>query len=125
MSYVKRTERGWPGHYVCAHQCLFRRNTLLEYNDIKIVVSSVGNYIMPSKPNEISKIGPSHYFETMAFHADYDDHRYYDADVSNSVSFDSPGSIGIQDADDLANDMHETVVDEISNRLLKGDQFND
>lgn len=123
--FVKRTERGWPAHYICASQCLFRRNTLLEFKEIKIIVSTVGNYRMDSGNGKLAQIGLDRYFETMAFHADYEDHRYYDADVSNQISFDSPWSIGIQDADDLANDMHETVVDEISNRLLKGEQFND
>lgn len=111
---VKTTERGWAGHFICSHQCLFRRNTLIEYKDIKIVVSTVGNLW---NDNEIITIGYKRYYETMAFHADEDDKRYFDADVSRQVYFDSNWSIDHPDADDKANQMHETVVNEIIEKL--------
>jgi hypothetical protein len=111
MDAVKRTERGWAGHYICADRCRFRRNTLLECGDTRIVVSSVG--LMPNtKGNGYDQIGAGRYFETMAFHADYDG-RYWDADVGKKVSFASPWAIAEPDADDKANDMHEAVVAEL------------
>ena len=56
----------------------------------------------------------------MAFHAKPKDKRYYDADVTREVQFDSPWSISIIDADDAANEMHEQVVKEITDKLEKG-----
>jgi hypothetical protein len=40
--------------------------------------------------------------------------------VNREVSFTSPWQIGEIDADDKANNMHETVVAEITEMLLKG-----
>ena len=103
---VKRTERGWAGHFICANRCLFRRNTLLECGDIKIVVSTVG--LMPT-PQEYKKLGISQgdfepigldrHYETMAFHASTSDTRYHDADVTRQIYFESPWAIGEVDAD--------------------------
>ena len=117
---VKRTERGWAGHYILADRCRFRRNTLLEYDDIKIVVSSVG---LLKLEDEFETIGYNRYFETMSFHADKNDKRYHDIDVEKQVYFDSDWSINEIDADDKANDMHEVVVTEITNGLLSGNKY--
>lgn len=119
-SGVIRTERGWTGHFICADKCRFRRNTLLTYNDIKIVVSSVGLMKIGDK---FDTVGVGRYFETMAFHTDKDDKRYFDADVSKRVYFESDWAIAEIDADDKANEMHEAVVAEISNKLEKGYKF--
>jgi hypothetical protein len=68
---------------------MFRRNTLLECNDVKIVVSTVGNYISPlSTSRQPEIIGYNRYYETMAFHAKVGD-PYKDADVSKDVYFNS------------------------------------
>jgi len=117
---VKRTERGWAGHFIGAPACYFRRNTLLEYKDIKIVVSTIGNMWIRGK---IEEIGCNRYYETMAFHSKKDDHRYHDIDVTRQVYFNSEWAIDETDADDKANDMHEKVVEEITKGLLNGNRY--
>ena len=119
-SGVIRQERGWAGHFIAAHRCRFRRNTLLTYNDIRIVVSTVGLMEVDGK---FETIGHNRHFETMAFHSDPNDTRYYDANVSKQVYFDSEWAIAEPDADDKANEMHEAVVLEITNKLLAGEAF--
>lgn len=126
---VKITERGWAGHFICADKCQFKRNTLLEYKDIKWVVSTVGampqSEVLGKIPelcseNGYDTIGLNRYYETMAFEAqpvkDTDGNIiYYDADVSKMIDFDSKWAIGHIDftTDKLANEMHESVVNEL------------
>jgi len=117
-SIIKRTERGWAGHFICADSCLFRRNTLLEspVTGAKIVVSTVG---LMKGIEGFEQIGCNRYYETMAFAGERQG-KYIDANVSREVGFDSPWCIAEFDADDLANDMHEAVVEELRLKLLKG-----
>ena len=124
MEKVKRLERGWPGHYVCANRCRFRRNTLLSYKNTEVVVSTVG---LMEKYNRdtfdisgFDTIGCNRYYETMCFLAKKSDTRYKDIDVEKQIYFDSQWSISELDADDKANEMHEVVVDEITKKLLSG-----
>ena len=121
ISKVKRTERGWAGHYICSSDCFFRRNTLLEKDNIKIIVSTVGNLW---KNDKLEEIGCDRYFETMAFHSDKNDSRYNDLDVNRKINFSSPWSISEKDADDKANIMHENVVKEIIEKMEIG-EYND
>ena len=115
-----QTERGWAGHFICANDCRFRRNTLLTCGDVRIVVSTVG--LMKNPRGEgFEEIGYNRYYETMAFYSKPDDTRYHDADVSREVEFDSPWSISLVDADDRANGMHEQVVKELTGKLIKGE----
>jgi hypothetical protein len=68
VTEVKRTERGWGGYFICAKYCRFRRNTLLQYGDRRIVVSTVGNY--HTQDGKLETIGAfGRYYETMAFEA--------------------------------------------------------
>ena len=121
---VKRTERGWTGHFICGKDCLFRRNTLLEKGDDKIVVSTVGGYLYKDELNTIGSGG--RYYETMAFKAKKEG-PYWEADVGEQISFESEWAICASSPDDLPNDvdnradrMHEAVVEELSNKLLIG-----
>ena len=114
---IKRTERGWAGHFCAAPSCMFRRNTLLQSETESIVVSTVGNY---RYADGIQEIGYNRYYETMAFHSLTDDKRYHDADVGRQVYFNSPWEINRTDADNMANDMHEAVVAELMERMENG-----
>jgi len=120
MGKVKRTERGWAGHYICADRCRFRRNTLLEYKKIKIVISTVGGFIN-EKEKRFETIGLNRYYETMAFHSKAEDIKYHDADVSREVSFKSKWAIDFIEGDYFADEMHEGVVKELTEKLLKGE----
>jgi len=118
---VIRRERGWAGHFICADRCKFRRNTLLTKGEVRIVVSSVGLMThYKGREHGIEQIGFDRYFETMVFHAKHDG-RYWDADVQREVSFDAPWRVDTADADDIADDQHEAVVDEIMQRMQSGE----
>ncbi len=126
---IKRTERGWPGHYICSHRCQFRRNTLLEAGEVRVVISTVGRMLPgpidnPKIQDDYEMIGLDRHFETMAFHAEeVEGGRYWDANVTRKVPFEAEWAITEVDADDKANDMHETVVKELSKRLRAGDKL--
>jgi hypothetical protein len=118
---IKRTERGWSGHFILADKCLFRRNTLLESKEEKIVVSTVGAYQIDGV---IAPLGYNRYYETMAFRA-VRKGPYLDADTYKPIPFTSNWAINADSVEDLpdyidnlANEQHEHVVEEISRRLL-------
>lgn len=125
MSEVRRTERGWGGHFICAYRCLFRRNTLLELGEIRIVISTVGAMLKDLNPSHgFETVGWNRHYETMVFPAHWAEGRYWDADVMRGeISFESNWSIDVIDADDRANDMHEQVVSEFIERLNNGETF--
>ena len=132
MEKVKRTERGWAGHFICSKDCLFKRNTLLKYKNKKWIVSTVGCQICRydlkpyHKKGDIISIGASRWYETMAFESLYDE--YDDADVEKEIEFES--NCGIwgetwnevmekynQHPDIAANEMHEKVVEELMEEI--------
>lgn len=123
MAEIKITERGWPGHFICANKCRFRKNTLIECGEKRVVVSTVGDmlaYNPLTKNNEVQEIGFNRYYETMAFKGVYED-PYWEADVSQQIAFDSEWTINhiSRDTDLLAEKMHENVVKEIIKKLSK------
>lgn len=125
MENVRRTERGWAGHYILSDRCLFRRNTLLSFNDINIVVSTIGNLVdihQKGYPNviKVTTIGNSHYYETKVFHSNTKDEWYNDIDASKEIDFGPGGLIFDMERDVEANEMHESIVEQIIIGLLSG-----
>jgi hypothetical protein len=135
---IKRTERGWAGHFCASQFCQFHRNTLLESENDKVIVSTVGN-MMKIKYNPegmkivdgVESIGAfGRFFETMAFGA-IQKGPYLDIDVRDEREFESPWSISAktwqelpEDVDNLANDMHEKVVEEFIKMMEGGENEN-
>ncbi len=120
---VKRTERGWIGHFCCATACRFRRNTLLEKGEVRIVISTVGAMKSDIKGRAYDTIGCDRYFETMVFHAEKVLDRYWDAEVSREIYLTSPWVVDHieENADAEANLMHENAVIEIRKRMWEGE----
>jgi len=118
---ARRVERGWPGHFICASRCAFRRNTLVELGDSKVVVSTVGS--MRGSDGEIEKIGLGSYYETKAFIAMLELGMYWDADVTEEIDINSAQTLreASTGSDALANNMHEDAVTEIAERMEGGE----
>ena len=132
INEVNVIERGWPGHFMFADKCIFRRNTLLEYKDIKWIVSTVGNY--RNSKNRIDSIGHCRWYETMAYEAK-EKNGFIEADVEKKIFFDSKCGIwgdsweevckNCNDTpDNAANDMHDKVVSELIDKIKEQYNFN-
>ena len=126
---AKITERGWGGHFCMLHQCLFRRNTLIEGNLKSFVISTVGNLREnPSSPKlklSINTLGENIYYETKIFGIkSYG--PYIEADPENTYTSVNNCEICAinwdelpKDVDNLANEMHDTIVNEFKQKADK------
>ena len=125
INEVNVIERGWPGHFMFADKCLFRRNTLLEYKGIKWIVSTIGKYT--NRENRIDSIGHCRWYETKGYEAKEED-GFIRANVEKNIFFDSKCGIcgdsweEICDnyngtPDNAANDMHDKVVSELIDKI--------
>lgn len=118
---VKVTERGWAGHFILGHKCMFHRNTLLEKGDVKIVVSSVGKLLSYNNDAKIETIECDRYYETMVFFAKND--KWQDADAGRGeIAFYSPSSKDPWD-EMPANILHDKVVDEYVKKISKNEKI--
>ena len=123
---IKIIERGYAGHFCASANCFFRRNTLIEYGNKRIVVSTVGNY-NPSyfsgdkDTNKIrQEIGWERFYETMAFEAKKEG-VYWEANINKEVPFKSNWALNEleQETDLKADKMHDRAVKELQNNLKK------
>jgi hypothetical protein len=124
---VIRKERGWAGPFIGAARCEFHRNTLLQYGDQRVIVSTVGKmkiYHPFKSTHAYQQIGLDRYYETMVFmaHQLCEDDIYWHVDVQKEVSFESKWSVNhVKEVSDYeADEMHEQVVKEISQKMLAG-----
>ena len=117
------TERGWPGHYILADRCMFRRNTLVELGEERVVVSTVGRMRTRDGESDDTIGAEERSFETMAFRAVMDG-GYWEADVRRQISLsDQKWSIAGHEPSRSgeANDMHDGYVAAIVAMLANRD----
>ena len=128
MEEVKRTERGWCGYIQGYQYCLFRRNTLIEYLDKKIVVATLGNFIDPYRW-KVMPIKDDIWYETIAGYA-INKEGFWDIDGNNMIEIKSNHTIqgeldyildNYKTPDLYANIIHETIVDEMMDRICEYD----
>lgn len=113
-----RTERGWGAHFAGGDKCYFRRNTLIEVGDRRVVVSTVGNYHGTWEPLGGSvRPGDGRTYETMAFEA-IQEGIYWEADVCKPFAFDGVQTLPNGSNDLEANNMHENAVDAVERQLV-------
>jgi hypothetical protein len=120
------TERGWIVWHICAARCRFRRNTLIERGDRRVVVGTVGLLYIKPDDAEPETVGHARYYETAVFRAKRAGH-YWDADTSKQL-FDFEASRCLNrwkplNSDILANDMHDAVVREFAEKLERGERL--
>lgn len=123
MSKTKRTELGWPGHFVLADRCRFRRNTLLERGEKRFVVSTVG--MMTDRNRDHAQIGYERDYETLIFESERRS-GYWEAGNQVSLFEDEEAprwSMLWEDhqSDARANEMHEENVAAVI-RFLEDEQ---
>lgn len=103
---MKKTERGWCGHFCCGERCRYRRNTLLEHDDRRVIVSSVGSFIVKPDDKWITNIGCGNgsgryrYYETMVFEAQREG-AYWEVDASKELDFYAPDFVCANHAKEL------------------------
>jgi len=138
MTKVKITERGWPAHLCVAERCLFRRNTLLELGEERVVVSTVGAWDTTLEaetvlrgavkvPSIYVKVGNKYFsqlrwdafYETMVFKARKEG-VIWEADTGQPLDYlDTHGEIGAL-GDLAANEMREAMVQRVAADMEAG-----
>ena len=114
-------ERGWPGHFIDSHNCVYHRNTLIICGKDKVIISTVGNYHPVGRNSPAQMLGLDRYYETMAFWAqDKLNGGYWEADVTKEYPFKSEWKQKSLEGtvDSRADLMHNRVCLEIRDELL-------
>ena len=119
--YIQTKERGWAGHFICGHDCLYHRNTSVTNGLVTIVISTVGNYY-PNGSKVTIDLGGGRIYETMVFLAK-EENGYIEADVQKEVT----NNIGQwyltrndlrDDSDNQADEMHDRIVNVVTGFII-------
>ena len=110
-------ERGWAGHFIMGHKCMYRRNTLVSGDNISVVVSTVGNMVIDDKRG-VDEVGLNRIYETMVFVSKFEN-GYHEADVTKEVSNTTSNWCLSKeelrdDSDNQADAMHDKMVEEVA-----------
>jgi hypothetical protein len=110
-------ERGWVGHFIMGHKCMYRRNTLVSGDNISVVVSTVGNMVIDDKRG-VDEVGLNRIYETMVFVSKFEN-GYHEADVTKEVSNTTSNWCLSKeelrdDSDNQADAMHDNMVEEVA-----------
>ena len=91
----------------------------MEYENIKIVVSTVGRLFVKRQGRMgIVTVGCERYYETMAFYSDPNDTVYHDIDVERYIELGCDWQLNEID-DNKANNMHEMAVEWVSAQIVE------
>jgi len=116
---MKVVERGWPAHFCCAYDCLFRRNTLISHKGKSVIVSTVGMFL-PDNKQKPTVLGSSEnsYYETYIFGTYLSELGYVEADVGNHIdSWYHCYPLETDQLSNIINDAHDQTVKEYKNKL--------
>jgi hypothetical protein len=117
-------ERGWAGHFIMGHKCMYRRNTLVSGDNISVVVSTVGNMVIDDKRG-VDEVGHNRIYETMVFVSKFEN-GYHEADVTKEVSNTTSNWCLSKeelrdDSDNQADAMHDNMVEEVAELIRIND----
>lgn len=126
MRSVSKTERGWAAHFVGRNECAYHRNTLLECGDVRVIVSTVGNWRPRNGRDYVlcpisSERGQERHYETLTFLAVFE-FGYWE--IASGSGLDRDGCLGGElDSDLKADAMHERMVDKVTKSLSETGRY--
>jgi hypothetical protein len=113
------TERGYSAHFCLSERCRFVRNTLLEYGDNKLIVSTVGR-MRSLDDKKYERTNASAYYETMVFKAVYIE-PYWEIDPLSELYIDGVPRELTEDicheSDFKADLIHDNMVNHIKTNM--------
>lgn len=118
---IKTTERGWVVRTYSQSGLRFSRNTLVEFYNLKVIVSTVGRLCLLGL-NEPIPLPEGGYYNTKAFIPKESSKYDHNIDINKEIVIGCKNAIDHfdEDTDNEANEMHENAVKWVCEQLKKG-----